>query len=175
MCRPPKEILNIIKSEPDLSPPPPLPKRDPHPNVEKENPDEYEVILNKIDGSLGFTLQRDLNHCHYIRALVKDPAKSNQLLRPGDTILSVNQIDISYFTHDEAVQFLRTCDHQVRLRLRRNRPLFDSTTLPNRSGSIDVSNDTAVMKNLHYSNNSSRSNSLPMNVCKQRKIKPGNY
>ena len=52
---------------------------------------EFEVTLEKLNGSLGFTLRQEDTSIlgHYVRALVKDPALSDGRIQPGDRILSV--------------------------------------------------------------------------------------
>jgi len=49
------------------------------------------VVLDKVGGSLGFTLRQEDNSVlgHYVRALVKEPALTDGRIQPGDRILSV--------------------------------------------------------------------------------------
>ncbi|CAG0899866.1 unnamed protein product [Darwinula stevensoni] len=84
---------------------------------------EFEVTLEKVNGSLGFTLRKqdDSRLGHYVRALVKEPALSNGRILPGDKIISVNGQDISEMSHSDAVAFLRQCAAEVVLRLYRDR------------------------------------------------------
>jgi C-terminal processing protease CtpA/Prc len=53
---------------------------------------EFEVTLEKVGGSLGFTLRQEDSSIlgHYVRALVKDPALTDGRIQPGDRILSVS-------------------------------------------------------------------------------------
>jgi C-terminal processing protease CtpA/Prc len=53
---------------------------------------EFEVTLEKVGGSLGFTLRQEDNSIlgHYVRALVKEPALTDGRMQPGDRILSVS-------------------------------------------------------------------------------------
>lgn len=53
---------------------------------------EFEIIMKKINGSLGFTLKKDehSHRNHTVRALVKEPAISDGRIKPGDQIISVS-------------------------------------------------------------------------------------
>ncbi|XP_058829684.1 uncharacterized protein LOC131688988 [Topomyia yanbarensis] len=86
---------------------------------------EFEIILTKQQGSLGFTLRKEdesiLGHC--VRALVRDPALNDGRIRPGDKIVAVNNVPISQMTHEEAVIFLRQAADVVKLRLFRDETL----------------------------------------------------
>lgn len=55
-------------------------------------PQEFEVILSKVAGSLGFTLRKEDESIlgHYVRALVREPAVSDGRIRPGDKIVAVS-------------------------------------------------------------------------------------
>lgn len=46
----------------------------------------------KQQGSLGFTLRKEDESVlgHYVRALVRDPAKTDGRIRPGDKIVAVS-------------------------------------------------------------------------------------
>lgn len=83
---------------------------------------EFEIILTKQQGSLGFTLRKEdeplLGHC--VRALVREPALSSGRIKPGDKILAVNDIPISNMRHEQAVIFLRQAPDTVKLRLYRD-------------------------------------------------------
>lgn len=120
---------------------------------------EFEVSINKIAGSLGFTLRKEGNgECsHLVRALVKEPAISDGRIKPGDKIISVNDVDIGMMSHQEAVKFLRDCDAQVRLRLRRDVSSSSLASLASSSQSeantktlrkeaLEMLNDLAVKK-----------------------------
>ncbi|KAB7499009.1 FERM and PDZ domain-containing protein 2 [Armadillidium nasatum] len=83
---------------------------------------EFEIAMKKVAGSLGFTLRKNDNSIlgHTIRSLVKEPAISDGRLRPGDKLLSVNGTDMCGLSHEEAVQFLRTCPETVAIRIYRD-------------------------------------------------------
>lgn len=58
---------------------------------------EFELSLNKVNGSLGFTLRKEDESVlgHYVRALVREPALSDGRIKPGDKIMSVCTIFIN--------------------------------------------------------------------------------
>ncbi|CAG7725378.1 unnamed protein product [Allacma fusca] len=123
---------------------------------------EFEVTLEKINGSLGFTLRQEDTSIlgHYVRALVKDPALSDGRVQPGDRILSVNGQDLSGVSHADAIAFLRQCPAKVTLRLYRDvaptpiSPLSPTEshksikTKPLRQEAIDMLNDLALRKKM---------------------------
>lgn len=53
---------------------------------------EFEIIMVKQQGSLGFTLRKEdesvLGHC--VRALVREPATTDGRILPGDKIVAVS-------------------------------------------------------------------------------------
>jgi C-terminal processing protease CtpA/Prc len=57
-------------------------------------PQEFEISMTKVNGSLGFTLRKEDESIlgHYIRSLVKEPAISDGRIKPGDKIISVSDI-----------------------------------------------------------------------------------
>ncbi|CAB4060299.1 unnamed protein product [Lepeophtheirus salmonis] len=69
------------------------------------------------------------------------PAISNGLLKPGDKLISANNVDCSKFSHSELVQFLRHCPERVVLKLYRDasrsqtpitspdKPLFENNNI----------------------------------------------
>ncbi|KAK6629940.1 hypothetical protein RUM43_003761 [Polyplax serrata] len=141
VCRPPSNTFYIPTAGDEQFlplPPPPPPKRDPNRNVllssQSSNSTvklnlpftefygEFDVVLNKINGSLGFTLRKEDESIlgHYVRTLVREPAMSDGRIRPGDKIVSVNGVDISPMSHSEAVAFLRQSGDEVKLRLYRD-------------------------------------------------------
>ncbi|RZF38836.1 hypothetical protein LSTR_LSTR013777 [Laodelphax striatellus] len=151
VCRPPPEVLQHLgvgggvgasggEHPPAVAPLPP-PRRDPHltshlslslkqpppvtstTNCEDSSFGEFDVVMTKVNGSLGFTLRKEDESVlgHYVRALVREPALSDGRIRPGDKIVAVNDVDMSRMTHEEAVLFLRQCGQEVRLRLYRDR------------------------------------------------------
>ncbi|XP_050346779.1 uncharacterized protein LOC126771099 isoform X2 [Nymphalis io] len=83
---------------------------------------EFDIIMTKVNGSLGFTLRKEDHSAlgHYVRALVREPALSDGRIQPGDRIVAVNDTPMSNMSHAEAVAFLRACDSEVRLRLYRD-------------------------------------------------------
>ncbi|XP_063704457.1 uncharacterized protein LOC134833898 isoform X2 [Culicoides brevitarsis] len=128
----PDEVFMIICRPSDeryrkLSPPaePPMPPIRSHGVLDHFNNSfsgEFELILTKQQGSLGFTLRKEdenvLGHC--VRALVREPALSDGRIKPGDKILAVNDIPISNMSHEQAVIFLRQAPDTVKLRLFRD-------------------------------------------------------
>lgn len=56
--------------------------------------------MTKVNGSLGFTLRKEDESIlgHYIRSLVKEPAISDGRILPGDKIISVSTLYISYLS-----------------------------------------------------------------------------
>ncbi|XP_026733175.1 uncharacterized protein LOC113497692 isoform X2 [Trichoplusia ni] len=83
---------------------------------------EFDIIMTKVNGSLGFTLRKEDHSAlgHYVRALVREPALSDGRIQPGDRIVAVNDTTMSNMSHAEAVAFLRACGSEVRLRLYRD-------------------------------------------------------
>jgi hypothetical protein len=78
--------------------------------------------MSKVGGSLGFTLRKEDESIlgHYVRSLVKEAAISDGRIKPGDKIISVNNVDMSTMSHAEAVAFLRRCPDTVIIRLFRD-------------------------------------------------------
>uniref|UniRef100_UPI00398F682C tyrosine-protein phosphatase non-receptor type 13 n=1 Tax=Pristiophorus japonicus TaxID=55135 RepID=UPI00398F682C len=78
---------------------------------------ELHVTLKKSEkGSLGFTVTKgDDNIGCYIHDIIQDPAKSDGRLRPGDRLITVNDVDITSMSHAEAVDFLRSIPDTVTL------------------------------------------------------------
>ncbi|KAL0274552.1 UNVERIFIED_CONTAM: hypothetical protein PYX00_002652 [Menopon gallinae] len=135
VCRPPSDVFSM--PPPSSGEPPPPPRRDPAHVISSSQlnasgmlplpqliaePYEFEIVLKKVNGSLGFMLRKEdesvLGHC--VRALVREPALSDGRIRPGDKIVTVNGVDISPMSHEEAVMYLRQCGEEVRLRLYRD-------------------------------------------------------
>ncbi|CAK1540669.1 unnamed protein product [Leptosia nina] len=83
---------------------------------------EFDIVMTKVNGSLGFTLRKEDHSAlgHYVRALVREPALSDGRIQPGDRIVAVNDTSMSNMSHAEAVAFLRACGSEVRLRLYRD-------------------------------------------------------
>ncbi|XP_052739314.1 uncharacterized protein LOC112047259 isoform X2 [Bicyclus anynana] len=83
---------------------------------------EFDIVMTKVNGSLGFTLRKEDHSAlgHYVRALVREPALSDGRIQPGDRIVAVNDTPMSNMSHAEAVAFLRSCGSEVRLRLYRD-------------------------------------------------------
>ena len=73
---------------------------------------EFAVTLNKINGSLGFSLRSDPDDTtalrHSVKALVKEPAISDGRIRPGDKLISANDKDCGAMSHSDLIIFLRS-------------------------------------------------------------------
>lgn len=54
---------------------------------------EFDIVMSKVNGSLGFTLRKEDHSAlgHYVRALVREPALSDGRIQPGDRIVAVRQ------------------------------------------------------------------------------------
>lgn len=124
ICRPSDERYRKL-SPPAEPPRPPLRSHNTSNSLDHFNTNfcgEFEIILTKQQGSLGFTLRKEdepiLGHC--VRALVREPALSDGRIKPGDKILAVNDIPISNMRHEQAVIFLRQAPDTVKLRLYRD-------------------------------------------------------
>ncbi|KAF6213746.1 hypothetical protein GE061_011468 [Apolygus lucorum] len=117
VCRPPEPVVAPVET---VAPPPP-PRDHPIPPLHDQY-GEFEILMEKVNGSLGFTLRKEDQSVlgHYVRALVREPALSDPRIRPGDKIVAVNDVEMSNLTHEEAVAFLRQCGELVRLRLYRD-------------------------------------------------------
>ncbi|XP_066253712.1 uncharacterized protein [Euwallacea similis] len=175
VCRPPPDVLNCVSPVSEVPPPPPTRREPPNSlNLSSNNyygnspEDEYfngefEVTLTKIQGSLGFTLRKEDESAlgHYVRALVREPALTDGRIKAGDRIIAVNDVEIYPMTHEQAVQYLRQCGDQVKLRLYRDTPQTPVSTLSPtevtprtsfskkanlRQEAVDMLNDIAVRK-----------------------------
>ncbi|XP_049783809.1 tyrosine-protein phosphatase non-receptor type 13-like [Schistocerca cancellata] len=130
VVRPPGSLVPVPPPAPGQPPPPP--RRDAHlsqqqllpppPSHADDSSREFDIVLTKVNRSLGFTLRKEDESVlgHYVRALVREPALSDGRIRPGDKIVAVNDVDISPMSHEEAVMFLRQCGDVVKLRLYRD-------------------------------------------------------
>ncbi|XP_047425832.1 tyrosine-protein phosphatase non-receptor type 13 isoform X2 [Mugil cephalus] len=77
---------------------------------------ELNISLTKSEkGSLGFTLTKGNDHGCYIHDIVQDPAKGDGRLRPGDRMITVNNIDVSNMGHTEVVNLVRAAPRVVDL------------------------------------------------------------
>lgn len=96
---------------------------------------EFTINLNKVNGSLGFTLRQmdDTVLKHTIKALVKEPAISDGRIRPGDKLLSANGVDLSNFSHQELISFLRKCPETNSLTLYRDASRSQTPLTPENS------------------------------------------
>jgi len=83
---------------------------------------EFSIQLTKVNGSLGFSLQstEDSVLNHIIKGIVREPALSDGRLKPGDKLVSANGVDLSSFSHQELIMFLRQCPETVTLGLYRD-------------------------------------------------------
>ncbi|XP_075974926.1 uncharacterized protein LOC142975760 isoform X2 [Anticarsia gemmatalis] len=100
---------------------------------------EFDIIMTKVNGSLGFTLRKEDHSAlgHYVRALVREPALSDGRIQPGDRIVAVNDTPMSNMSHAEAVLFLRSCGSEVRLRLYRDHAATPLSPMSPREGATD--------------------------------------
>jgi hypothetical protein len=96
---------------------------------------EFTIQLKKVNGSLGFTLRQmdDTILKHTIKALVKEPAISDGRLRPGDKLLAANGVDLSNFSHQELITFLRQCPETNTLTLYRDASRSQTPLTPENS------------------------------------------
>ncbi|XP_070508148.1 uncharacterized protein [Chironomus tepperi] len=126
VCRPHDENFRKLSTTNLEVPVPPLRssfniKHQQYTNQFELSPGEFEIMLVKQQGSLGFTLQKEDESIegHFVRALVREPATSDGRIQAGDKIVAVNDIPISNMTHEQAVIFLRQSPDTVKLRLYR--------------------------------------------------------
>ncbi|CAH0714566.1 unnamed protein product, partial [Brenthis ino] len=100
---------------------------------------EFDIIMTKVNGSLGFTLRKEDHSAlgHYVRALVREPALSDGRIQPGDRIVAVNDTPMSNMSHAEAVAFLRACGSEVRLRLYRDHAATPLSPMSPKEGPTD--------------------------------------
>eukprot|EP00095_Tigriopus_kingsejongensis_P011302 maker-scaffold14_size734282-snap-gene-4.9 protein:Tk11302 transcript:maker-scaffold14_size734282-snap-gene-4.9-mRNA-1 annotation:"hypothetical protein TcasGA2_TC001128" len=111
---------------------------------------QFVMSLAKNKGSLGFTLckakEGDNEFSvmrHTIKAVTKDPAMSDGRIKPGDKLIAANEQDCDDLSHEELIQFLRSCGNSVTLKLYRDAsrsqtPLTpDGGPTPIRSQSFD--------------------------------------
>ena len=91
--------------------------------------------MTKVNGSLGFTLRQtdDTVLKHTIKALVKEPAISDGRLKPGDKLLTCNGVDLSNFSHQELINFLRQCPETNCLTLYRDASRSQTPLTPDNS------------------------------------------
>eukprot|EP00091_Calanus_sinicus_P003793 TRINITY_DN13968_c0_g1_i4.p1 TRINITY_DN13968_c0_g1~~TRINITY_DN13968_c0_g1_i4.p1 ORF type:complete len:171 (+),score=34.36 TRINITY_DN13968_c0_g1_i4:1351-1863(+) len=96
---------------------------------------EFKINLTKVNGSLGFTLRQmdDTILKHTIKALVKEPAISDGRIRPGDKLLAANGVDLSSFSHQELISFLRKCPETNTLTLYRDASRSQTPLTPEHS------------------------------------------
>ncbi len=78
---------------------------------------EFTVTLNKVNGSLGFSLRSDPDDTvtalrHSVRALVREPAISDGRIRPGDKLIQANGKDLGPLSHKDLIAFLRSLPHE---------------------------------------------------------------
>ncbi|XP_023345090.1 tyrosine-protein phosphatase non-receptor type 13 [Eurytemora carolleeae] len=112
---------------------------------------EFSIQLTKVNGSLGFSLQSidDTVLKHSIKGIVRDPALSDGRLKAGDKLLTANGVDLSTFTHQELIMFLRQCDETVTLGLFRDASR-SQTPLDPESPTQDIRGRSPGRKNLRY-------------------------
>lgn len=114
-------------------------------------PQEFEIIMVKEQGSLGFTLRKEdesvLGHC--VRALVRQPATTDGRIRPGDKIVAVNDVEMCQLTHEQAVVFLRMAGDEVKLRLYREEvqtPVATSATAVGSDATDDAGQTASAVR-----------------------------
>lgn len=63
---------------------------------------EFEIIVVKQQGSLGFTLRKEDESVlgHYVRALVREPATTDGRIKPGDKIIAVSIVMNLFLCHN---------------------------------------------------------------------------
>lgn len=94
-------------------------------SINNNSSKEFEIVIEKQDGSLGFTIVKK-EECDdtfpglFIKDLIREPAISDGRIHPGDKILQVNDTDMSNFSHTEAINFLRSASKKVKLKLYRD-------------------------------------------------------
>lgn len=80
----------------------------------------FEVELTKNARGFGFAIvKKDEDGKFYIKELIREPALTDGRLKAGDQILSVNDCDITSYSHSEAIEFLRAQPKTIKLFLRR--------------------------------------------------------
>ncbi|XP_067136231.1 tyrosine-protein phosphatase non-receptor type 13-like [Centruroides vittatus] len=94
-------------------------------SINNHSAKEFEIVIEKHEGSLGFTvLKREQCESTYpglfVKDLIREPAKSDGRIQPGDQILQVNDTDMSELSHAEAISFLRSAPNEVKLKLSRH-------------------------------------------------------
>ncbi|XP_026752143.3 uncharacterized protein LOC113512452 isoform X2 [Galleria mellonella] len=109
---------------------------------------EFDIVMTKVNGSLGFTLRKEDHSAlgHYVRALVREPALSDGRIQPGDRIVAVNDTSMSNMSHGEAVAFLRACGSEVRLRLYRDHAATPLSPMSPKEGPTDSDAPTSRPK-----------------------------
>nr|XP_014341837.1 PREDICTED: FERM and PDZ domain-containing protein 2 [Latimeria chalumnae] len=66
------------------------------------------TLMRLKNGSFGFTIIRSkLDNCYYVQDIQDNPAKSDGKLRAGDRLITVNGLDVTNISHDEASSLLR--------------------------------------------------------------------
>jgi len=142
---------------------------------------EFSVTLTKVKGSLGFSLSStdDTVLNHSIKAILRDPALSDGRIQAGDKLVSANGVDLSTYSHQELIMFLRQCEETVNLGLfrdasRSGTPLdADSPPLPtSRDGSLTRKHLRYEAKELVRSLQSSRTSLEKAGLAGS---KPGSY
>lgn len=85
---------------------------------------EFQLVLKKINGSLGFSLRSDPEDTtalrHSVKALVKEPAISDGRIRPGDKLISANGQECCAMSHSDLIVFLRSLPESVTLKFYRD-------------------------------------------------------
>lgn len=112
---------------------------------------EFTVTLTKVNGSLGFSLQStdDTVLNHTIKGIVREPAVSDGRLQAGDKLVSANGVDLSTFSHQELIMFLRQCDDSVTLGLYRDASRSQTPLDPD-SPTYNTRGSSPCRKHLRY-------------------------
>jgi len=113
---------------------------------------EFSVTLTKVKGSLGFSLSStdDTVLNHSIKAILRDPALTDGRIQAGDKLVSANGVDLSTYSHQELIMFLRKCDETVTLGLFRDASR-SGTPLDAESPPLPTSRDGSLTrKHLRY-------------------------
>jgi len=114
---------------------------------------EFSITLTKVNGSLGFSLHSTDDNVlnHTIKAIVRDPAMSDGRLEAGDKLVSANGVDLSSFSHQELIMFLRQCEDRVLLGLYRDASRSQTPLEPESPTATFSSRGTSpCRKNLRY-------------------------
>ncbi|XP_013396442.1 tyrosine-protein phosphatase non-receptor type 13 [Lingula anatina] len=100
-----------------------------HQSQELKTGDKYEVVLEKMHGSLGLNVTGGINTSVkfggiYVKSLVPGGAAERiRKIQIGDRVIEVNEVSLEGVTHKQAVETLRNAPHICRLSMERGEPL----------------------------------------------------